>query len=181
MAFVGISVPGDVARLLSLIEVPGEREPRDHYHITLLFIGDSVPIAEVAKAAITAFSVTSQTRPFAVLMNRVISFPGGNSGVPIIAEVRSASLHALRGRLAEAFDHHGIEYSKRFKEFRPHVTLSYADQPMDDMSIAPVTFTVSEVVIWGGDNGEDKVVVRLPLEVMAPSDLGLRVAARTKM
>ena len=50
MAVLGIHCPRDVARIFSQIEVAGEREPLGHQHITLLYLGDDVPIEQLAKA-----------------------------------------------------------------------------------------------------------------------------------
>ena len=47
MAILGINCPRDVARIFSQIEVAGEREPLGQQHITLLHLGDDVPIEQL--------------------------------------------------------------------------------------------------------------------------------------
>jgi 2'-5' RNA ligase len=180
MAFVGIAIGSDVARLLAGIDVPGEKEPLDQYHLTLLHLGDSPPIGLIAKSVYAAFGVSSQTRPFSVSMTQVSSFPAGPGGkYPIILPVQSAKLNQMRASLAQAFDSHNIAYSKKHPEFKGHITLAYSDTDIKPRSIPEVTFMVSEIVIWGGDEGEDRVVIRLPLELTNPVP-GLRVAARVQ-
>lgn len=180
MAFIGISVPNDVGSLLEQIEVPGNREPRSRYHVTVLNLGKEVPLEQVSKAAMVAFYVCSKAQPFLATMKVATSFPKGDDGFPIIARVESPALHALHAALTSAFDGAGIEYSKKFPEFKPHVTLAYADTGMPDRPISPITWTVGEIIVWGGDKGENRIVVKIPLEYKSGTArmASVRVAAR---
>jgi hypothetical protein len=43
--------------------------------------------------------------------------------------------------------------------------LAYSDKKHDDFDIEPaVEFSVSELVLWGGDHGDDRIFITLPLK-----------------
>jgi 2'-5' RNA ligase len=178
MAFLGIKVPHEIGDLLAQVDVPDEREPKDKYHITILNLGDEVPIEALGRAAIAAFNVTSYSKPFQVRCGLVSAFEGAKSGVPIIARIESPELHQLWSRLKLAFDTAGVEYSKKFPEYVPHVTLAYAQETMPDKVIQPLTWTVSQIVLWGGDKGANRIIVQFPLEISKDIAASVRVAAR---
>lgn len=179
MAFIGIAVPKEVGEILEQVAVPGKKEPKDHYHITLLHLGSEIPIENVARAGLAAFVSCAQVSPFSVRVNRIDAFPLGDDGYPIIARIDSPELHNLRSALTQTFDKVGIEYSKKFPEFKPHVTLSYSDTHIRTQSMSPIQWMVSHVVVWGGDKGENRMVVKVPLEAKPrPMTASLRVAAR---
>lgn len=164
MAFLGIRVPHETGRLLNQIDVPGEKISTSEMHITLLHFQSEWPITELVKSIESTYSVVSKFHPFLVSISKVTSFsknPEGN--VPIIGKVESNELMKLRAKLADSFDKDDIDFSKTHKEFKPHVTLAYAEDKPDDEKIHPVEFVVSEIVLWGGDHGDDRIFVTFPL------------------
>lgn len=166
MAFLGFAVPHATARILSEIEVPGEREDISHFHITMVMLGDEVPIEQISKATEVAYAVISKMRPFTVSTKVVSCFDKKGSGkVPIICLVESPELHQLWAEVCAAFDEAGVEYSKKFPIYRPHVTLSFADAPIEDIPIPEVSWGAHELVLWGGDSGDRRVVVHLPFSL----------------
>jgi 2'-5' RNA ligase len=164
MAFLGIKVPHEVGRILKKIEVPGKKEPDSEYHITIAFFGDDWPVSEAAKTLETTFETLKNFKPFKVKTNKISCFPGGGNGVPILAKMESEELHKLNEKLKAAYDKEDIEYSKIHKEYKPHITLSYADKKVDEEKIEPVEFMVHEIVLWCGDNGDDRLFVTFPLD-----------------
>jgi 2'-5' RNA ligase len=99
MAFLGIRIPHETGRLLSKIEVPGEKTSTSEMHITLLYLGDEWPISEISKAMEAAFDIVSKTKPFTAEMNKVSHFPKNphdQDKYPIITRVESKELHELR-------------------------------------------------------------------------------------
>lgn len=178
MAFLGITVPHETARLLSEIEVPGDPEPPDQFHITLLYLGDNIPMATIAEAMKATYEVTSDTRPFSVKTELLTCFPGGEDGVPVICKIESPALMVFRARLAEAFDQAGIEYSKRFPEFKPHMTLAYAPEPIVEQVIPPVEWGAHGAVLWAGDKADGRLTITFPFSLKAPKVLSMPPAAR---
>ena len=166
MAFIGIRVPKEVGRLLNQLEVPGEKESPSEYHITLFCFEDNWPISDLVKTIKTVFPILSEEEPFSVSSNKVNHFPSHEDGpIPIIAPIDSESLHKLHKKLYKALDGDKIDFKKTFKDYKPHITLAYSEQDYDDFKIDfPVEFTVNEVVLWGGDLGDNRIIVTFPLK-----------------
>lgn len=166
MSFLGIRVPHETARLLAGLDVPGNREPVSSFHVTMFFFGDDVPIDALAEIIKVTYGVTSETKPMTVRTSQVTSFPAGDDGQPIICRVESDALHDLRDKIKGAFDGANIEYSNKFPEFRPHVTLAYDPEPEGDFKeerIPTVEWGAHELVLWGGDSGDDRLIVTFPI------------------
>jgi 2'-5' RNA ligase len=179
MAFIGIKVPHETARLLSEVEVPGTRESPSSFHVTLLFLGSKVPVETLAEALKATLSVTTQTRPFTVSTSRVTAFPKGDDGFPIICPVSSDALHDLQAKLRASYDAAGIEYSKRFPEYKPHVTLSYSEKEVEERRIPTVEWGAHECVLWGGDEGDRRLIMSFPFSIETlPPPIEERVAQR---
>jgi len=166
MSFIGIRVPHETARLLHEIDVPGEKEDSAQLHITLLYLGKNIPIKELAKAMVATFEVTDATCPFWVKTTSVSSFPVDEGYPhPIIAPIQSPKLFELHKFLKRALDKSGIEYNKKFKLYRPHVTLSFNDAAIKKTKIEPIEWPIQEVVLWGGEDGDNRVFTTFPLEI----------------
>lgn len=165
MAFIGLKVPHETARLLGQVKVEGDKVDLSEMHVTVLFLGSNVPIETVTEATRVAYEVTSQTKPFTVATELVTSFPKNPDGIPIIVEIESEPLRELRAALTEAFDAAGIEYDKKYPIYRPHVTLAYlhgAEKAPPDQKLPSLEWGVGEMVLWGGDSGDDKLTVTFP-------------------
>lgn len=178
MAFIGLKVPHETARLLEGVDVPGEKHSASDMHVTVLYLGKDVPVVEVAKSMCAAHQVTSRTRPFLCGLNEVSSFPKGDDGVPVICPVRSPGLVSLNAALRAEFDRLGVGYSKKWPDYRPHVTLSYmageSDPPEYSAPLpGPVTWTASDMVIWGGDESDQVLSVTMPF-VLGPVERAAR-------
>jgi 2'-5' RNA ligase len=174
MAFLGFKCPPETARILSEIDIGkyGEKESPSSMHITVLYIGNVVPIQTIALMIEPIFGVVSQTKPFTVATSRVTTFPASpDDGVPIIAPVDSNDLHAFRKAICAAFDQAGIEYNKKFPTYRPHVTLAYSKDPLVDadkaidLTIPVVEWGAHELVLWGGDSGDNRIIITFPLSI----------------
>jgi len=165
MAFIGIRVPHECGRLFSKIEVPGEKTSVSEMHITLLYFGDNWPISEISKSIEVAYNALSEFSPFLITTNQVSCFsPSPDGKYPIITKIQSADLQKLRKKLANQFDKNNIEYSKVHKEYKPHITLSYAEDKINKIDFHPIEFMVNEVVLWCGDHGDDRLFTVFPLE-----------------
>jgi 2'-5' RNA ligase len=172
MAFIGLKVPHEAARLLAGIDFGdvGDRESTDFLHVTLHMLGDDVPIEALAAALKPIFEVVSKTPPFLVSTSHITTFPPNpESGVvPVIGLIDSPELHTLHSVLGKALDKAGISYSKKYPVYRPHVTLAYSKDPLVDGGIVnthlqvPVAWGAHELVLWGGDSGDNRIVVTLP-------------------
>lgn len=176
MAFIGLRVPAEVGRLLNTIEVPGEHVSGDTYHVTIAMLGDEVPIEMISKAVEAVYSVASTQVPFQVSLNRVSTFPKNPNGVPVICPIVSSDLHTFHDAIKSALDAAGVDYSKKFPEFKPHVTLSYAEDEMADIPFGgPIDWSVYEVVLWGGDSGDERLSVSFPFSMPGKTALFRRL------
>ena len=141
----------------------------------MLYLGDQVPIEQLAKCVMATYEVTSQTAPFTVQTSQVTTFaPNPDDGVPIIARIVSPPLHALQAALKASFLRHGVTFNNQYPEYRPHTTLGYAQDPLvhadglAEQAIPLIEWGVGEMVLWGGDSGDDRLVVTFPF-ALAPS------------
>ncbi len=179
MAFIGLAVPASTSRLFGDIEVPGDKTPRDHHHVTLVYLGDDLPIDVLAEAIKATYSVTAQTRPFTVRTTRVASFPinaDDKDAHPVIAHIESDDLHELRANLTDRFKDAGVEFNNKFPKYRPHVTLAYAPDAVEEFRIPTIEWGAHEIIMWGGDEGDRKLTVTFPL-ALSPSDVTATEAA----
>lgn len=170
MAFLGLKIPAETCRLFSDIDVPGNRVKTQTYHVTLLFLGKDLPIDVLADAVKSTYKVTSTTKPFSVRTSRVTCFPPTkDETVPIIARVESDPLHDLRDRLVKSFEVGQVAFDNTYPQFKPHVTLAYADTELEDEERIPTTIEwgAHELVLWGGDDGDKKLTATFPFTLKA--------------
>lgn len=164
MAFLGIKVPDHVWGALQKVRVPGKKEHPEEYHATMFYLGKQVPIENLTHMIEVAHDVLAKAKPFSVKLDHVTNFPSGKDGFPIICPVESAGLMKLRQEMKEAFDAEGVEYANNFPQYSPHVTLSYSDSALEErLEFRPLKWKADRIVLWGGDSGEDRMVVEFPL------------------
>lgn len=166
MAILTLQVPEETARVLREVPVPGNPE-REEAHVTILFFGKEVPIAEISAMLPVIYEVTSKTLPFSVSTNHISTFPAGDDGVPVIARLNAPALQSFRETLCRAFDKAGLLYSKKFPIYKPHFTLAYAPDPKTtvDIDIPEVSWGAHEVVLWGSDQGTGRLIIKFPLSL----------------
>lgn len=159
------SVPNEVSRILRELRVPGT--PETQSHVTVIHFGDDIPVEQVANILPVVYQVTSSTRPFSMMSRTVGTFDPGDNGTPVIAFVESPDLHRLRERLLGALDAAGISYSTKFKEYRPHVTITYSEENLKgfEHSFTPVSWGAYELSLWGANRGDGELVVAFPFNV----------------
>lgn len=168
MAALMIKVPDETARVLRELPVPGKREEVGTAHITVMYLGKDIPIEMISSMLPVIYGVTSTTLPFSVETEEITTFPPGDDGVPVIAKIQSPALHGFRAALCAAFDEAGMPYDKKFPEYKPHTTLAY-DEDEDthgfELDIPPISWGAHELVLWGSNRGEGRLVVKFPLSL----------------
>ncbi len=166
MSFLGIKINPDIARQLSTIEVPGIPETASEYHITILCFEKDFSIDHIANAVKATYNVVQDVKPFTLTLEQITSFPKfEDNPIPIIASNSSDELQNLRTKLCHEFDELKIPYNKKFKEYKPHITLAYAEQDsFDDFEIDKIEFSVHDLVLFGGDHGDDRLFVNFQLQ-----------------
>ncbi len=164
MSFLGIKVPKETARLLSTIDVPGKKVDSNSLHITLLCFEEDMSINKISKAMQAAYEITSEQKPFTVKLNGLNHFPKGENGFPVICPISSKEILSFREKLAKKFDKEKISFRKNF-DFNPHITLSYSDDKPSKEKFDKIEFAINDIVLWGGDDGEDKLFITFPLNL----------------
>lgn len=166
MAALMFSIPEETARILKEISVPGTPDASAS-HITVVYLGDDVPIERIGELLPVLYEVTSKTLPFSVSTDRISTFPPGKDGVPVIARVQSPELHAFRAALCEAMDAAGLEYDNKFPVYKPHVTVAYAkDRELRfELEFPEVSWAAHELLLWGSNRGSGRLVVKFPLSL----------------
>lgn len=164
MAFLGIKVNSEVARLFRDLDVPGEKVAENEYHITILCFEENWPVKEVAKAMEATYDVLDKFKPLHIKTSKLTCFPKRpDHPCPIITKVDCKELKTLNESLKKSFDKHDVEYMKTFNDFKPHITLAYADEEIKDEKFEPIEFFAHELILWGGDHGDDRIFVTFPL------------------
>jgi 2'-5' RNA ligase len=179
MSFLGLKVPHETARLLGGLEVPGKREAVSSLHVTMFYFGEGLDIERLTSIVKVTFGVVEEAKPFTVRTSRITSFPAGGDGQPIICRIESDALHDLRDKIRAAYEEAGVEFSDRHPEYKPHVTLSYSDEgDFEERRISTVEWGAHELVLWGGDSGDDKLVVHFPFVLGELEKMAFRVTQR---
>ena len=160
MALLGLEIPAEIQQHLQKIKVPGSRDLSDH--LTIFYFEGTLTPKKIAKICDLISDVLVNTKPFDCTIKQITTFPSGEDGFPIKGDVSSKKLVALRSELAKVFDKNKIKFSKKF-DFNPHVTLSYHTNNFDKMKIDPITWTVTNLVIWGGSFDQKGIDVKIPL------------------
>ncbi len=185
---LGLRVPPETARILwdfweSDYERYGETEPRDEAHVTLLHLGEKLTPDLYAKAVQATRRVALSTRPFLLTTSRIGVFAHGKKGTPIVCRVDSEPLHTLQGELQQAYTEAGVPFSRKWPEFKPHVTLAFSSDPLVDeifgfaTGFSPVAWGAHEITLWGGEDHLDGPLETFPLPV-ASRQAAYRVAVR---
>ncbi len=177
MSLIGLSVPKSVQRALNQLKVPGSKEGLDDYHITLCYLPEARN-NDIIAAGKVLHELSKVIPPFPVKTRVITCFPKGDDGVPVICKVDPGPIMEVRGQLIEALDEAGVNYSKKFPTYQPHITLAYSKEnelgPFE-WEMPEVVWEAGELILWGGDTMLESPIIHFPL--VQPS-LGERVAAR---
>ena len=120
----------------------------ERLHLTLCFLGDHAGLSPQQLAAADEAGRSLRQRPFGVAFDHLASFGRNKGAAPLVLchAAESAPLHQLHDSLAAH-----LAQSELFqldpRPFRPHVTLMYAEKFFDEQPVAPISWTVSEVLL----------------------------------
>ncbi|NJO18733.1 MAG: 2'-5' RNA ligase family protein [Thioploca sp.] len=171
MAMISLQIPNDIGRMFKEIDIPGKRDATDH--ITLFYLGDEIDIKKVIKIIPVIFEAVNGMGPFSVSCNKITTFPMGKNGYPVIGEIKSPELIKLRNKLKKLFDKNKIKYDNKFPEYKPHLTLSYSEDEVDDIKLKNFDWKVSSISLYGGDVSDTRLFVNFPfsLEIKKKAEL----------
>jgi 2'-5' RNA ligase len=129
--------------LTAALEIGGTplRPERLHVSLLALVIDGDLPAGLVEEA--TEVAQTVRMPPLHVIFDRVA---GGTRSAVLLPSEPLGALRMLRERLGFALIRAGVDV-RLDRRFSPHVTLLYGGQPMPEIEIDPITWTVDEFVL----------------------------------
>lgn len=159
MAIIALEVPRGVGQYLQRLDVPGAKTPIEEMHVTIVQIDADLSPIDVANIAGVVADLTHTMRSFEVNLHTLSQFPRNDHGVPVICPVVSEGLMLFQGRLVDTLDRAGIEFNKKFPVYKPHVTVSWAQESIAPASLVrPITWMTRDVVLWPTYNGAEQAV-----------------------
>ncbi|KKN72149.1 hypothetical protein LCGC14_0413610 [marine sediment metagenome] len=176
MALIGLKIPAEISRIFTNVKVPGERDPSDH--VTMFYISGELKPKDIAKVCAALPGVLENITPFEAVVKTITCFPEGDEGVPIVGDVISKELTGLRIKIVKLLNKEKIEYSKKFSKFKPHVTLSYSNDKIDNIKLpTPAKWLVTELILWSGDQDDSGIIITFPLyEKVSAANIALALA-----
>ena len=157
MSMIATPVSSDVGRLFSGLDIPGSRDPSDH--ITMIHMGDELPIKNILKILPVILAITEKQVPFTVSCSEIICFPEGKHGFPIVGKIESKELVTLQKKIKKHLEMQKIKFSDTYPIYRPHITLSYSPDKIDDFKISKTEWQVNEICLYCGDSDNEKLYV----------------------
>lgn len=179
MAMLAIPVSSDISRLFRQINIGGKRDISDH--ITMIYFGDEMPLNRIVKAIPVIFDILKDQKPFKLSCKKIISFPEGKDGFPIVAELESKELHSLRKKIVKALKDKKVPFDEKWKVYRPHVTLSYSEEHLDDIKVEDCSWQANEISLYGGDVSDSRLFVNFPLGLSVKGKTVQAVSAFSQM
>jgi 2'-5' RNA ligase len=164
MAMIAIPLSTETSRLFREIDVSGYRDSSDH--ITLFYLGDRISIKTVLKIIPILYEVSSGIRPFEAQCSKITSFPKGDDGYPIIAELKSDILLEIRENIKTLLDKNKIKYDNTFPEYKPHITVSRdKNKPPKIKLPEKAKLPITQLALYGGDNANGRIFVSFPFSL----------------
>ena len=164
--FVGIELPGELRRRMTLIQTGVERTkwvPEDNLHLTVRFIGEVS--GDVAADAAEALG-TVHAPPFPLIVEGAGHFESGRRVRALWLGVeRSAALLALRDRIESALVRAGLEPERR--KYKPHITIARLNNRSPGLvrtwlsantMFRAVPFTVESFTLFSSHLSRDKAI-----------------------
>jgi len=136
------------------------RPERLHVSLLALSIDQALPAGLIEEA--TDVAETIRMSPLHVIFDRVA---GGARSAVLLPSEPLGGLRMLRERLGFALIRAGVDV-RLDRRFSPHITLLYGGQPMPEIEIDPITWTVDEFVLIDSHIGltHHETVGRWPLK-----------------
>jgi 2'-5' RNA ligase len=162
MAMLAIPIQPDISRLFQEFDLDIEKDQSNH--ITLFYFGDDLPMSRILKIIPAVFELTEDLKPFTAYTQHYSSFDSDDL-FPIICPVISQKLIGLRNKIQTSFDNKKVKYNKKFKDFKPHITLGYSKEKLKNTKFPKVEFPISQIALYAGDTIDTKLFVNFPFTI----------------
>jgi 2'-5' RNA ligase len=164
MAMIAIPLSPDTSRLFREIEVDAHRDSSDH--ITIFYLGDDVDTNKLFDIIPIIYEAVKDVKPFEATCNRISTFPKGQKGYPVIAELKCDPLIELRNKLKKMLDKNKIDYDTTHEDYRPHTTLGYAKKKPKNIKLpTKAKLPINQIALYGGDRADSRLFVNFPFSL----------------
>ena len=170
--FIAIPVPPDVVRALTLaqnrlraIANGGRFVPKDNFHLTMHFIGESNDLTGAAAACDEA---VRGIRPFLLRLSSYGSFVHGNSRTGYVSLTGDLQeLYRLHETLTAELASRGFPLSGGHKRLTPHITLARALPEIEDQAALEtllqdanegIAFTATRLILFESRNADGRMI-----------------------
>lgn len=162
---IGLKIPDEISEKLFKISVPGKKFSKEEMHITMFYFKNKLSIKDILKIVQIMYNVINKFNSVSIKGTTISTFEKGDDGVPIIIPIVSEELLDIRKKMAKELDDENLSYSKKWPEFKPHLTLSFSTKEMEDKKLDKnISWKASEVVLWAGDWQTDPgILVSIPI------------------
>lgn len=164
-AMLAINIPVNISQLLQEINLTGSiirKDPSDH--CTLFYFEDGLDMEAILKIIPVILDVTKEIKSFNIGIDSYTAFPEGKYGFPVVCKIKNKDLMKMREKIKKALDKNDIKYSTKFKEFIPHITLSYQDEKVKDDKFDELIWPIKNIALYCGDSNKEKLYVEFPFE-----------------
>lgn len=161
--FIAIPLPPDITRVLSAARVALEAQgatgrfvPRENYHVTLHFLGETDALKDITDAMHEA---VRDIRPFVLRLREYGSFKTDGSHTGFVGvSCDSEELNRLYETLESALWERG--FSKNRGRLTPHITLGRKIEGDDGFVLPPqkAAFTASSLVLYESTSERGQMV-----------------------
>jgi 2'-5' RNA ligase len=153
-------ISGNAPGMCSDFELSGRLRPPHHFHITVHWFGDYVelPGDVIQSAGEVCELVTSVTPAFQICFDRAVSFrgkPGNHPFVLIGDEHPGVAIMKFQSTLRKELLKRGCP-GKGSSSFKPHLTMLYDKQKVEETPIEPVIWAATEIVLIHSEVGATK-------------------------
>jgi 2'-5' RNA ligase len=121
---------------------------KEHFHVTLNFLGDFPGVPHDVVAMATKAAATVAMTPFEIAFDRVASFGGRPGGRPLVLRGGEdvAAVKLFQRALGVSLKKTGLP-AKEARQCIPHLTLLYDDRNIDEQAVETIRWTVREFVL----------------------------------
>ena len=161
MTFLHLPIPSNISSILQSIPLSGKivrPDPSDH--ATLFYFEQEIDLDYALKIIPIVQKVTTKVKPFIINFSKFSSFPSGKYGTPIICPIKSSELIKLRSEIKNAFEDNDIEFSNKFPQFKPHVTLGYYEEEHSG-KFNEVAFPCNKIIFELNSDNKEKEILKV--------------------
>lgn len=155
MAFIYCPVPKEITNLLFSMDVPGRKESPEDAHITLVYFDEDMT-DDTERRIQSCLQSFYKVWPSGVVSTNKLTCFDKPGNIPVIFEIDGTYIHKLKNAICYCLDRMGISYSRKFPDFKPHITISYAETTPEEIEFDPLSWEIECVSFGSGTSSFNK-------------------------